>query len=127
VNQHIKVVNKSKRATPTNDVWTHLNLDQYLTERGIEYRKAVRKVMTDNNEELNKHWDEATFPTSMLPKIQATGINGLMIKGYGSPGLGYMDTGAINFEMGKVDASFSTGVTIHNAAALSIYEYGDEE
>ena len=83
--------------------------------------------MTDNNEELNKHWDEATFPTSMLAKIQATGINGLMIKGYGSPGLGYMDTGAINFEMGKVDASFSTGVTIHNAAALSIYEYGDEE
>lgn len=76
---------------------------------------------------MNKHYDQATFPSFMLPKIQATGVNGLLIKGYGSPGVSYLECGAINFEMGKVDASFSTGFAIHNAAAFSIYEYGDEE
>jgi hypothetical protein len=50
-----------------------------------------------------------------------------MIKGFGSPGLSNIECGAINFEMAKVDASISTGFAIHNLAALSIYEYGDEE
>lgn len=81
--------------------------------------------MTESFKELNQHYDEASFPTFMLPKIQATGVNGLMIKGFGSPGLSNIECGAICFEIAKVDASFSTGFYIHNLAAHSIFEYGD--
>lgn len=34
-------------------------------------------MMEDNNEEINKHIDEARIPTFMIDKIKAIGINGL--------------------------------------------------
>jgi hypothetical protein len=53
VNNHMKVVKAKKKAYPTLNVWEHMNLDQYLTEKGANCRKRVSKVMSENIEELN--------------------------------------------------------------------------
>ena len=56
-----------------------MNMDQFLTPRGVEVRQAVSKVMSENYEELNRHYTEAKFPFFMLEKIYATGASGLTV------------------------------------------------
>lgn len=63
-----------------------------------------------------------------MDKINALGINGLSIKGYGSPGLNTVESGALMLEMCKRDASVATFFLVHNAIGMAVVErLGDEE
>jgi alkylation response protein AidB-like acyl-CoA dehydrogenase len=64
----------------------------------------------------------------MIEKIKALGINGLTVKGYGSPGLTTLETGSLLLEMAKRDGSVATFFLVHNAIGMSVVEkLGDEE
>ena len=91
-------------------------------------RKAVSKMMDENYTEINKHVDATTFPFFMKDKIKALGINGLQIKGYGSPGLTTLESGCLNYEIAKRDGSVATFFLVHNAIGMAVVDaLGDEE
>jgi alkylation response protein AidB-like acyl-CoA dehydrogenase len=72
--------------------------------------------------------ERTSFPTFMLEKIRALGINGLSIKGYGSPGLSTLEAGAVLYELVKRDASMAAFMTVHNSIGMAVVDaLGDEE
>jgi hypothetical protein len=66
-----------KTASPTSNVWESMGLDSTISERAVNMRIAVSKMMDENYTEINKHVDATTFPFFMKDKIKALGINGL--------------------------------------------------
>ena len=91
-------------------------------------RKATGKLMDENLTELNKHVDATTFPFFFLEKVKTVGVAGLMIPGYGSPGLNNMDAASIYYEMGKRDGSFALFMLAHTSLGMAVVsELADEE
>lgn len=113
---------------PTLNVWESMGLDQKLSAKAVEMRKAVAKVMDENIAEINAHVDTAAFPAFMIQKIKALGVNGCQINGHGSPGLTTLETGAICYEFAKRDGSVATFFLVHNAIGMAVVDrLGDEE
>jgi len=68
------------------------------------------------------------FPSFLFDQIRALGINGLNIKGYGSPGLSTLEAGALCYELAKRDVSVASFMAVHNCIGMSVIEaLGDEE
>lgn len=105
-----------------------MGLDLKLSAKAADMRKAVAKVMEENIGEINAHVDTATFPAFMIDKLKPLGINGLQIKGHGSPGMTTLEAGAMCFEFAKRDGSVATFFLVHNAIGMAVVDrLGDEE
>jgi len=75
-----------------------------------------------------KHVEETSFPYWIIDELKPIGINGLNMKGYGSPELSVTESGAVSYELAKVDASISTFVLVHNGIGMAVIDaLGDEE
>lgn len=120
------VVKNSKKAVL--DIWDSMDLDQHLSQRAIKMRQATAKVMEENKEKLFKHTEETTFPDWIIDELKPLGINGLSIRGYGSPGLTTAEVGAITYELTKVDLSVATFLIVHNSIGMAVIDtLGDDE
>lgn len=129
IDQHaVKSQPAPAKPNPTLNVWESMGLDQKLSAKAVDMRKAVAKVMDENIAEINAHVDTAAFPFFMIDKIKPIGVNGASIKGFGSPGLNTLETGAMVYELAKRDGSVATFVLVHNAIGMAVVDkLGDEE
>jgi glutaryl-CoA dehydrogenase len=74
------------------------------------------------------HVEATTFPPWIIEKFKPLKINGLSIKGYGSPGLSTVEMGSLIFEIAKRDGSVATFFLVHNAIGMAVVNaLGDEE
>ena len=113
---------------PTLNVWESMGLDEKLTGKAASLRKATAKMMDENFQELNKHVDNTSFPFFLVEKSKDLGIAGLMIKGYGSPGLNNLEAASIYYEMAKKDGSFALFYLAHTSLGMAVIsELADEE
>ena len=72
--------------------------------------------------------ESTEFPAWLPEKLKLLGINGLQIKGYGSPGLTTLEAGACIYEIAKRDGSAATFLLVHNAIGMAVIDaLGDEE
>jgi alkylation response protein AidB-like acyl-CoA dehydrogenase len=79
-------------------------------------------------DKLEPYYESATFPEWVLEKLRSLKINGLTIKGYGSPGLSTLEMGSIVFEIAKRDAGLASFMLVHNAIGMAVVNsLGDEE
>lgn len=77
---------------------------------------------------LEPHLEATTFPDFIVDEIRQIGINGLYLKGYGSPELTQIESGAIAFEIAKRDASIGNFFIVHNLVGMaSIHKFGSQE
>ena len=68
------------------------------------------------------------MPFFLVPMIQKTGVNGMVIKDHGGPGFNNLEAGAMYFEFAKSDSSIATFVLVHNALGTAVISaLGDEE
>jgi len=103
-------------------------MDQYLTSRAVGMRKETAKVMEAIYKDLLPYIDSTEFPAWLPDKLKPLGINGMQIKGYGSPGLSTLDAGACIYEMAKRDGSVATYLLVHNGIGMAVIDaLGDEE
>lgn len=103
-------------------------MDQHLSSRAVKMRKETSDAMDACYSEMLKHVESTEFPFWLPEKIRKLGINGLQIKGYGSPGLSSLESGAMIYEIAKRDVSASTFFLVHNAIGMMVIaELGDEE
>ena len=116
------------KPAPTLNVWESMGLDAKLSGKAVAMRKATSKMMEDNISEINKHVESSTFPFFMLDKVKELQISGLMIKGFGSPGLSIIDASSIVYEMGRKDGSFGLFFLAHTNLGMAVINaLADEE
>ena len=119
---------KKPRGKPVTNIWESMNLDQNLSPQAIQMRKNSANMMEEIYMDLIPHIDATTFPHFIVDKLRALGINGLQIKGYGSPGLRTVEAGAVIYELAKRDLSVATFMIAHNSIGASVVEaLGDDE
>ena len=103
INMHAAPAKGSKQSAPkgkpTLNVWESMGLDGLLSDRAVTMRKETSKVCDEFYKDLLPHVEATTFPTWLPDKLKPLGINGLTIKGYGSPGLTTLEAGASIFEL----------------------------
>ena len=79
-------------------------------------------------ERLNPYYESATFPEWVLESLRQLNINGLTIKGYGSPRLSTLEMGSVIFEIAKRDAGLASFMLVHNSIGMAVIDsLGDEE
>jgi len=84
--------------------------------------------MESIEKDLFEYTNKSEFPFFIVPKIAELGINGLMMKEYGAPGLNSVENGAVIFELAKVDMSVTTFFMVHNCIGMSVVEFlGNKE
>ena len=137
LNMHFSAAEAPKKAAkrprkalkpPIADVWESMGMDQYLSSRAVKMRKDTAKMMDDNYKALLPYIESTEFPAWLPEKMKPLGINGLQIKGYGSPGLSTLEAGAVCYEIAKRDGSASTFLLVHNAIGMAVIDaLGDDE
>jgi glutaryl-CoA dehydrogenase len=119
---------KRPKQKPVTDIWASMNLDRFLSAKGVEKRKQTNEVMDRCRNRLYKHVEETSFPKWIIDELRPIGINGMDMKGYGSPELSTVEAGAVTYELAKVDGSISTFLLVHNAIGMAVIAgLGDEE
>jgi len=111
-----------------DNVWESMDMDQHLSSRAVKMRKETSKAMEAMYKDLLPYIESTEFPAWLPEKLAKLGVNGLQIKGYGSPGLSSLEAGAICYEIAKRDGSAATFLLVHNAIGMAVIDaLGDEE
>ena len=117
-----KLVPAKPKGKPTLNVWESMGLDKKLSERAVKMRKDTSAMMESIYKDLLPHVEATTFPVWLPEKIKSLKINGLQIKGYGSPGLPTLEAGACIYEMAKRDGSVATFFLVHNSIGMAVID-----
>jgi alkylation response protein AidB-like acyl-CoA dehydrogenase len=113
---------------PIDDCWASVNGDAFLNERAIGLRKKTRAFMSSIEDKLIHYTNTTEFPFELMDGFRQLGVNGFMLKDFGGPGLTNVETGAIVYEMAKVDGSLYTFLGLHNFLGIAtIDKCGNEE
>ena len=99
-----------------------MGLDSKLSEKAVGLRKATGKMMDDIDDKLVPHIEAGSFPFWIIDKFKELKVNGLNIKGHGSPGLNTVEMGSIIFEIAKRDGSVATFFLVHNAIGMAVID-----
>ena len=76
--------------------------------------------MEENAAKINEHVNSTEFPFWLVPKLQSIGLDQTKNTN--------LETGAIAFEMAKVDGSIATFYLVHGMLAVQVINaLGDEE
>jgi glutaryl-CoA dehydrogenase len=79
----------------------------------------VREFMeTEIKPIANHYWNNAQFPTHIIPLLAKLDICGLTYKGYGCAGRSALLEGFIAMEMARIDSSVSTFFGVHSGLAM---------
>ena len=78
--------------------------------------------MESMRETLMPFYNTESFPFEHVPKLQALKIAGFQIKDFGGPGLTEVETGAMYYEMAKVDSSIATFHIVHNGLGQNVVD-----
>ncbi|MCW4386221.1 acyl-CoA dehydrogenase family protein [Salinibacterium sp. SYSU T00001] len=103
--------------------------DDLLTDRAREVRSRVRAfVDAELLPIINEHWERASFPFELVPKIAELGVIGTTVQGYGCPGFTPLEAGMVAMEMSRGDGSINTFLAVQSGLAMgSINMLGSEE
>lgn len=106
-----------------------LFLDDLLSPEEKRTRYAVREFMeTEVAPIIANHWENATFPHDLVPKLAKLNLGGATLKGHGCAGQSIMQAAMTVVEMARVDGSMSTFLMVHNSLCmLTIGLLGSEQ
>lgn len=97
-----------------------MGLDSNLSPEAINLRNKTALMMDSVVEKLEPYYESATFPHWIIDDLRKTGINGLTIKGYGSPGLSTVEMGAVIYEIAKRDCGIASFMIVHNGIGMAV-------
>ena len=105
------------------------DVESLLTEEEIMIRDSVARFVDERALPLMaKHFDDATFPSELVPEIAEMGLLGSDLEGYGCAGLNSVSYGLICQELERGDSGLRSFVSVQSSLAMyPIYSYGSEE
>ena len=105
-------------------------LDDLLTEEEIMVRDMTRDFVSEAvMPTIGEHYENATFPTDLIPRIGELGMLGANLpEEYGCAGLGPVAYGLINQELERGDSGLRSFVSMQGSLVMwPIFAYGSEE
>ncbi|MGC2941325.1 acyl-CoA dehydrogenase family protein [Brevibacterium sp. FAM 24638] len=115
--------------TLTADPSDLLDLAGLFSETELELRDQVRSFVDERIRPNIADWYEnAVFPTEIVPEMGAQGLLGMHLKGYGCPGRSAVEYGLAALELEAGDSGLRTFVSVQGSLAMSaIHKFGSEE
>lgn len=104
-------------------------LDELLTAEERDIRDAVR-IFVERHclSIIADHFDKATFPMQLIPRMAKMGLFGIHVNGYGCKQRGETAYGLICQELGRCDSGLRALFSVQNSLAMyPIYHFGSEE
>lgn len=108
----------------------YYNIESLLTEEEIMVRNTVREfVGFEVIPIIEKHYREATFPISLLPKLAELGVFGITLpEKYGCAGMNNVVYGLVMQELERGDSGVRSFASVQSALVMyPIHEFGSEE
>lgn len=105
------------------------NLDQLLSSEEKMIRKSVREfIEREALPILDDCYEEAAFPTQLIPKMAEMGLLGSQLKGYGCAGLNQVSYGLIMQELERGDSGLRSFVSVQGSLVMyPILTFGSDE
>ncbi len=105
------------------------DIDSLLSEEERMIRDSVARFVDERAmPSIAKHFDEATFPSELIPEIAEMGLLGSSLEGYGCAGLNAVSYGLICQELERCDSGLRSFVSVQSSLAMyPIHAYGSEE
>jgi glutaryl-CoA dehydrogenase len=106
-----------------------LDLDAELTEDERAVRDRVRNFVNSRIKPNIAQWfEDAVFPTEIIPEMAQLGLLGMHLKGYGCAGRSAVEYGMAMRELEAGDSGIRTFVSVQGSLAMSaIYKFGSED
>lgn len=104
-------------------------LDQLLSSEEKMIRKTVREfIEKEALPLLDDCYEEAAFPTQLIPKMAEMGLLGSQLKGYGCAGLNQVSYGLIMQELERGDSGLRSFVSVQGSLVMyPILTFGSDE
>lgn len=105
-----------------------LDLESQLTDDERQVRDAIRGwVDQEAMPVVVSHFNDATFPLELVPRMAELGIFGAHIDGYGCAGLGAVAYGLMMQELERADSGFRSFASVQSSLAMTaIHDFGTE-
>ena len=106
-----------------------LRLDDECTESERATKQSVKEFVDRRIKPHIAQWyDEAVFPTEIIPEMATLGLLGMHLEGYGCAGKSAVEYGIAMAELEAGDSGIRTFVSVQGSLAMSaIYKFGSEE
>lgn len=106
-----------------------LDLDSELSETELALRATVREFVDRRIRPGIAEWfEEARFPTELIPEMAELGLLGMHLHGYGCAGRTAVEYGLAAQELEAGDSGIRTFVSVQGSLAMSaIAKFGSEE
>ena len=94
------------------------DIDSLLSEEERMIRDSVARFVDERAMPLiAKHFDDATFPSELIPEIAEMGLLGSSLEGYGCAGLNGVSYGLICQELERCDSGLRSFVSVQSSLA----------
>lgn len=105
------------------------DIDSLLSEEERMIRDSVARFVDERAMPIiAKHFDEASFPSELIPEIADMGLLGSSLEGYGCAGLNSVSYGLICQELERCDSGLRSFVSVQSSLAMyPIHAYGSDE
>jgi glutaryl-CoA dehydrogenase len=106
----------------------YFQTDALLTEEERGFRDRVRRfVDLECMPIIADHFDKATFPMQLVPRMAELCLFGLHVDGYGCTKASHILYGLVCQELGRCDSGLRAMVSVQNSLAMfPIYAFGSE-
>jgi glutaryl-CoA dehydrogenase len=106
-----------------------LQLDRELSSEELQVQRSVRDFV---HRRITPHiagwYEDAVFPTDIIPEMAELGLLGMHLKGYGCAGRSAVEYGLAMAELEAGDSGIRTFVSVQGSLAMSaIHKFGSEE
>lgn len=105
-----------------------LDLDDQLSDTERRVRDDVRRFVDQLRPSIPEWYEQAHFPTEIIPELARLGLLGMVYDGYGCPGRTAVEYGLAAVELEAGDSGLRTFVSVQGSLAMSaIHTHGSEE
>lgn len=106
----------------------YYQLSDLLSPEECVIRDSVRRFVSDQCLSIiAEHFEKATFPIHLVPKMAELGLLGANLEGYGCPGVGEIAYGLMMQELERGDSGLRSFVSVQSGLVMyPIHEFGSE-
>jgi glutaryl-CoA dehydrogenase len=99
-----------------------------LSEEERTFRDCIRKFVDEEClPVIADHFDKATFPMHLIPRMADLGLFGLHVAGYGCHKASHTIYGLVCRELGRCDSGLPAMFSVQNSLVMyPIHTYGSE-
>ena len=106
-----------------------LLLDDFLSDEEKITRDTVRRFVDEKFMPLiDDHYEKATFPMEVIPKVGELGLFGMKLHGYGCAGTNNVQYGLACQELERGDSGLRSLMSVQSSLVMyPIHSFGSEE